>query len=172
MSGPKVVPVPRKPAPPPAVSTPPATSTPKPVVQQQQVQQPQQQLQDISRKINNTSSSSSVMTPVDGSANLSSTFEESALLSASEALLDLPGAADARVFVRCNYCPTFRSVLNGDTWESILNHILPVCKEELHTTFYGDLAKHFIRRFVHGHKSVEWIRLKCSHLLPSSKRVF
>jgi hypothetical protein len=36
-------------------------------------------------------------------------------------------------------------VLNGDTWESILNHILPVCKEELQTTFYGDLGKHFIR---------------------------
>ena len=85
------------------------------------------------------------MTPVDSSSNMSSTFDESALLTASEALLDLPGAADARVFVRCNYCPTFRSVLNGDTWESILNHILPVCKEELHTTFYGDLAKHFIR---------------------------
>lgn len=47
--------------------------------------------------------------------------------------------------MRCNYCPSFRSTLNGDTWEAILNHILPVAKEEIQTSFYGDLGKHFIR---------------------------
>ncbi|TRY76407.1 hypothetical protein TCAL_00036 [Tigriopus californicus] len=50
-----------------------------------------------------------------------------------------------RVYVRCNYCPEFRSSLNGDTWETILNHILPVSREEIQTSFYGDLSKHFIR---------------------------
>ena len=50
-----------------------------------------------------------------------------------------------RVYVRCNYCSDFRSSLNGDTWESILNHILPVSKEEIQTAFYGDMSKHFIR---------------------------
>uniref|UniRef100_A0A0K2TX20 Uncharacterized protein n=1 Tax=Lepeophtheirus salmonis TaxID=72036 RepID=A0A0K2TX20_LEPSM len=50
-----------------------------------------------------------------------------------------------RVFVRCNYCNDFRTILNSETWESILNHILPVAKEELHTSFYGDLSKHFVR---------------------------
>ena len=52
---------------------------------------------------------------------------------------------DVRVYVRCNYCDTFRSTLNSDTWEAILNHILPVAKEEIQTTFYGDLEKHFHR---------------------------
>ena len=52
---------------------------------------------------------------------------------------------DVRVYVRCNYCPDFRSTLNGETWEAILNHILPVAKEEIQTTFYGDLEKHFYR---------------------------
>ena len=54
-------------------------------------------------------------------------------------------AEDVRVYVRCNYCDTFRSTLNSDTWEAILNHILPVAKEEIQTTFYGDLEKHFHR---------------------------
>eukprot|EP00096_Caligus_rogercresseyi_P012518 TRINITY_DN5271_c0_g1_i1.p1 TRINITY_DN5271_c0_g1~~TRINITY_DN5271_c0_g1_i1.p1 ORF type:complete len:1348 (-),score=509.64 TRINITY_DN5271_c0_g1_i1:500-4543(-) len=53
--------------------------------------------------------------------------------------------SSTRVFVRCNYCNDFRTILNSETWESILNHILPVAKEELHTTFYGDLSKHFVR---------------------------
>lgn len=61
---------------------------------------------------------------------------------------DLPletADGSTRVYVRCNYCPNFKSSLNGDTWESILNHILPVAKEEIQTSFYGDLGKHFIR---------------------------
>ena len=60
-------------------------------------------------------------------------------------LLTSPESGGTRVYVRCCYCPTFRSTLNSDTWEAILNHILPVCKEEIQTTFYGDLSKHFIR---------------------------
>lgn len=63
-------------------------------------------------------------------------------------LPDLPletADGSTRVYVRCNYCPEFRSSLNGETWESILNHILPVSKEEIQTGFYGDLGKHFIR---------------------------
>jgi hypothetical protein len=60
-------------------------------------------------------------------------------------LLTSPESGGTRVYVRCCYCPSFRSTLNSDTWEAILNHILPVCKEEIQTTFYGDLSKHFIR---------------------------
>ena len=60
-------------------------------------------------------------------------------------LLTSPESGGTRVYVRCCYCPSFRSTLNSDTWEAILNHILPVCKEEIQTTFYGDLTKHFIR---------------------------
>ncbi len=56
-----------------------------------------------------------------------------------------PPDGSTRVYVRCNYCTNFKSSLNGDTWESILNHILPVAKEEIQTSFYGDLSKHFIR---------------------------
>ncbi len=72
---------------------------------------------------------------------------ESVLANDPGAALSLPEAATegARVYVRCNYCDTFRSTLNSDTWEAILNHILPVAKEELQTTFYGDLEKHFLR---------------------------
>ena len=55
------------------------------------------------------------------------------------------GAEEPRVMVRCNYCTNFRSVLNSQTWENILNHILPVAKEELHTSFYGNILKHFSR---------------------------
>lgn len=55
------------------------------------------------------------------------------------------GNEEVRVYVRCNYCDSFRSTLNSDTWEAILNHILPVAKEEIQTTFYGDLEKHFYR---------------------------
>ena len=60
-------------------------------------------------------------------------------------LLTSPESGGTRVYVRCCYCPSFRSTLNSETWEAILNHILPVCKEEIQTTFYGDLSKHFIR---------------------------
>lgn len=61
-------------------------------------------------------------------------------------IVDLGGPTEeVRVYVRCNYCDTFRSTLNSDTWEAILNHILPVAKEEIQTTFYGDLEKHFYR---------------------------
>jgi len=63
----------------------------------------------------------------------------------SDQLLTSPESGGTRVYVRCCYCPSFRSTLNSDTWEAILNHILPVCKEEIQTTFYGDLGKHFIR---------------------------
>ncbi len=56
-----------------------------------------------------------------------------------------PADGSTRVYVRCNYCPVFRSSLNGDTWEAILNHILPVAREEIQTTFYGDLVKNFFR---------------------------
>ena len=56
-----------------------------------------------------------------------------------------PIDGSTRVYVRCNYCQIFRSSLNGDTWEAILNHILPVAKEEIQTSFYGDLGKNFIR---------------------------
>ena len=58
---------------------------------------------------------------------------------------DIPQNEEVRVYVRCNYCDSFRSTLNGETWEAILNHILPVAKEEIQTTFYGDLEKHFYR---------------------------
>ena len=66
-------------------------------------------------------------------------------LSTTESLLELSNKTETPVFIRCNYCTDYSSTLNSDTWEGILNHILPVCKEELQTTFYGDLAKHFIR---------------------------
>ena len=56
-----------------------------------------------------------------------------------------PESGGTRVYVRCFYCTQFKSTLNSDTWEAILNHILPVCKEEIQTSFYGDLGKHFIR---------------------------
>jgi hypothetical protein len=36
-------------------------------------------------------------------------------------------------------------VLNSQTWENILNHILPVAKEELHASFYGNILKNFSR---------------------------
>ena len=36
---------------------------------------------------------------------------------------------DPKVIVRCNYCTNCKSVLNSQTWENILNHILPVAKE-------------------------------------------
>eukprot|EP00090_Calanus_glacialis_P025693 TRINITY_DN40276_c0_g1_i2.p1 TRINITY_DN40276_c0_g1~~TRINITY_DN40276_c0_g1_i2.p1 ORF type:complete len:2550 (+),score=803.50 TRINITY_DN40276_c0_g1_i2:1143-7652(+) len=52
---------------------------------------------------------------------------------------------EPKVMVRCNYCTNFRSALNSQTWENILNHILPVAKEELHTSFYGNILKHFAR---------------------------
>ena len=52
---------------------------------------------------------------------------------------------EPKVMVRCNYCTNFRSPLNSQTWENILNHILPVAKEELHTSFYGNILKHFAR---------------------------
>ena len=58
---------------------------------------------------------------------------------------ETPQNEEVRVYVRCNYCDSFRSTLNGETWEAILNHILPVAKEEIQTTFYGDLEKHFYR---------------------------
>merc|ERR1719186_803999 len=59
---------------------------------------------------------------------------------------DGSGQADEpKVMVRCNYCTNFRSPLNSQTWENILNHILPVAKEELHTSFYGNILKHFAR---------------------------
>ena len=63
----------------------------------------------------------------------------------ADQLLTSPESGGTRVYVRCCYCPSFRSTLNSETWEAILNHILPVCKEEIQTTFYGDLSKHFIR---------------------------
>ena len=37
------------------------------------------------------------------------------------------------------------AVLNSETWENILNHILPVAKEELHASFYGNILKNFSR---------------------------
>ena len=37
------------------------------------------------------------------------------------------------------------AVLNSQTWENILNHILPVAKEELHASFYGNILKNFSR---------------------------
>merc|ERR1719410_2136620 len=52
---------------------------------------------------------------------------------------------DPKVMVRCHYCTNFRCVLNSQTWENILNHILPVAKEELHCSFYGNILKHFAR---------------------------
>lgn len=63
----------------------------------------------------------------------------------SAELMTSPEAGGTRVYVRCFYCPTFRSTLNSETWEAILNHVLPVCREELQASFYGDLAKHFVR---------------------------
>jgi len=52
---------------------------------------------------------------------------------------------DPKVIVRCSYCTCFKSVLNSGTWENILNHILPVAREELHTAFYGNILKNFSR---------------------------
>ena len=49
------------------------------------------------------------------------------------------------MIVRCNYCTNFKCALNSQTWENILNHILPVAKEELHCSFYGNILKHFAR---------------------------
>ena len=45
------------------------------------------------------------------------------------------GEQEPRVMVKCNYCTNFRCVLNSQTWENILNHILPVAKEELHCRY-------------------------------------
>ena len=70
---------------------------------------------------------------------------QQAVANAAGAVAGTGNAEDVRVYVRCNYCDTFRSTLNSDTWEAILNHILPVAKEEIQTTFYGDLEKHFHR---------------------------
>ena len=60
-------------------------------------------------------------------------------------LMTSPESGGTRVYVRCCYCTQFKSTLNSDTWEAILNHILPVVKEEIQTSFYGDLGKHFTR---------------------------
>ena len=36
-------------------------------------------------------------------------------------------------------------VLNSQTWENIMTHIQPVAREELHTTFYGNILRNFSR---------------------------
>ena len=75
------------------------------------------------------------------------------------------GDGEPRVMVRCNYCTNFRSVLNSQTWENILNHILPVAKEELHTSFYGNILKHFARslRVAVSGKGSDQVEVVVSH---------
>ena len=75
------------------------------------------------------------------------------------------GGGEPRVMVRCNYCTNFRSALNSQTWENILNHILPVAKEELHTSFYGNILKHFARslRVAVSGKGTDQVEVVVSH---------
>ena len=103
-----------------------ATASPAPVKQQSAMKPPQQLLesdQDMGDLSNNVSLDDIMKQVVDQAGD----------------------DKDPRVMVKCNYCPSFRCVLNSQTWENILNHILPVAKEELHTSFYGNILKHFAR---------------------------
>ena len=72
---------------------------------------------------------------------------------------------EPKVMVKCNYCTNFRSALNSQTWENILNHILPVAKEELHTSFYGNILKHFARslRVAVSGKGTDQVEVVVSH---------
>ena len=113
--------------------------------QPQQVQQQQQQQQlpiPAPKNVKNDLFPSQPITNATGTTvvNPNEVFESVVPDLALE-----PADGSTRVYVKCNYCTNFRSSLNGDTWETILNHILPVAKEEIQTGFYGDLGKHFIR---------------------------
>ena len=112
-----------------------AKKAPQMVSPQQQVVLPNQPL---------SSDIFSSMQPIAQSA-LKNVLNDSDVFESVVPDLNLEAIEGTRVYVKCNYCNSFRSTLNGDTWESILNHILPVAKEEIQTSFYGDLGKHFIR---------------------------
>ena len=75
------------------------------------------------------------------------------------------GDGEPKVMVKCNYCTNFRCALNSQTWENILNHILPVAKEELHTSFYGNILKHFKRslRVTVSGKGTDQVEVVVSH---------
>ena len=72
---------------------------------------------------------------------------------------------DPKVIVKCSYCTSFKSVLNSQTWENILNHILPVAREELHTAFYGNILKNFSRglKVAVSGKAAEYCEVTVSH---------
>ena len=111
-------------------------------LQQQQLQQQQVLEQAISQRFESALEASQGFEPL---APEPAIHQAQQFLGPHEGLLELSNKCEVPVFIRCNYCSDFNSTLNSDTWESILGHILPVCKEEIQTTFYGDLAKHFIR---------------------------
>ena len=123
-------------APVPATITP--APAPAPVKQQSPMKPPQQLLQsenDIGDFGTNLSLEDIMKQVVDNTTHTPTTT-----ITASPATTE-----DPKVNVRCNYCTNFRCVLNSQTWENILNHILPVAKEELHCSFYGNILKHFAR---------------------------
>ena len=109
-----------------------ATASPAPVKQQSPLKPPQQLLesdQDVGDFANNLSLDDIMKQVVDQTGATATNTEDK----------------DPKVMVRCNYCTSFKCALNSQTWENILNHILPVAKEELYCSFYGNILKHFAR---------------------------
>ena len=114
-----------------------ATASPASVKQQSPMKPPQQLLeadQDIGDFSNNLSLDDIMKQVVDTQPPVAGT----ATGTGGE-------EKEPKVLVKCNYCTNFKCVLNSQTWENILNHILPVAKEELHCSFYGNILKHFAR---------------------------
>ena len=111
-----------------------ATASPAPVKQQSPLKPPQQLLesdQDVGDFTSNNLTLDDIMKQV---------VDQTGATVAKES-----DDKDPKVMVRCNYCTSFKCALNSQTWENILNHILPVAKEELHCSFYGNILKHFAR---------------------------
>ena len=52
---------------------------------------------------------------------------------------------ESEIALCCSYCSNFSIMLNNATWETAINHIMPMTNQELQTWFYTDLSNYFIR---------------------------
>ena len=122
----------------------------KPLTQNQQLHKRKYQDQNLPQGLLQPSTSKqakfpNISKPQIGTAKMHSVTSSQPIHQTTCSSVAKSDNVKCQIALCCGYCSNFSLLLNNATWETAINHIMPMTNQELQTLFFTDLSDYFIR---------------------------
>ena len=122
----------------------------KPLTQNQQLHKRKYQDQNLPQGLLQPSTSKqakfpNISKPQIGTAKMHTNKSSHPIHQTTSSAVAKSDNVKCQIALCCGYCSNFSLLLNNATWETAINHIMPMTNQELQTLFFTDLSDYFIR---------------------------